>query len=88
MPSKSTLVEWRTRDIERAHPPGATSVASDIQWLIAELRNARGALNEVIAFAHDIEDANEIGRRIRFIANRTLGTYTVTSEPSAVKLAK
>lgn len=78
LPSKSTLVDWRTRDIERAHPPGTSSVATDIQWLIAELRNTRGALNEVIALAHDIEDANDIGRRIRFVANRALGTYTIT----------
>lgn len=88
LPSKSTLVEWRTRDIERAHPAGTSAVASDIQWLIAELRNSRGALNEVIALAHDIEDANDIGRRIRFIANRALGTYTVTAEESASKSGK
>lgn len=80
LPSKSTLVEWRARDIERAlaTTPGAT--ASDLTWLISELRAARGALNEVIALAHDIEDENEIGRRIRFIANRALGTYTIVPE--------
>lgn len=80
LPTKSTLIEWRARDIERAHVVPGGPLANDIKWLIAELRAARGALNEVIALAHDIEDENEIGRRIRFIANRALGTYTIVPE--------
>jgi hypothetical protein len=76
LPSKSTLIDWRARDIERAHTlANGSPVASDVAWLVAELRSARGALNEIIALAHDIEDENEIARRIRFVANRALGTY-------------
>jgi len=77
LPSKSTLVEWRARDIERAN------ASEDVAWLIAELRNARGALNEIIALAHDVDDDHEIGRRIRFVANRALGTYAVSSVEDA-----
>ena len=83
LPSKSTLVEWRARDIERAHTTTSSSVATDIRWLISELRSARGALNEVIALAHDIEGEHDIGRRIRFVANRALGTYAIVSTSDA-----
>lgn len=79
LPSKSTLVEWRARDIERAHAHPSSPVATDVKWLISELRAARNALNEVIALAHDIEDGDDIGRRIRFVANRALGTYAIVS---------
>jgi hypothetical protein len=81
LPSKATLVEWRARDIERSQASMSSPVAADLKWLVAELRIARGALNEVIALAHDIEDGNDIGRRIRFVANRALGTYPVTPLP-------
>jgi hypothetical protein len=77
LPSKNVLTDWRMRDIERAHAAPSDPTSSEVRWLVAELRNSRQALNEIIALAHDIEDSNVIGQRIRFAANRALGLYPV-----------
>jgi hypothetical protein len=77
LPSRGVLVEWRARDIERAMGLGASAGAADVRWLIAELRNARAALTEIIALAHDAQDPDLIAQKIRFTANRALGVYAV-----------
>lgn len=82
LPSKSVLVEWRARDIERVRGSGDDPVAADVRWLVAELRSARSALNEIIALAHDVSDGDQIAQRIRFVANRALGTYEIVNEPA------
>jgi hypothetical protein len=78
LPARSVLVEWRSRDIERALAAGRSPDAQDVQWLLSELRGARAALTEIIALAHDVSDPDAISMRIRFAANRALGLYTVT----------
>ena len=86
LPSRGVLVEWRARDVERAHAKNEDETAVHVKWLLAELRNARRALNEIIALAHDVDDQDRIAQRIRFVANRALGTYEIVSEkekPSA-----
>jgi hypothetical protein len=75
LPSRKVLVEWRTGDIERRYSRSQDSVSTDVAWLLAELRSARGALNEIIALAHDVSDENSIAFRIRSVANRALGLY-------------
>ena len=77
LPTRNVLVEWRARDIERAVERGASAEAADVRWLLTELRNARGALTEIIALAHDAQDPDAIALRIRFAANRALGVYEV-----------
>ena len=81
LPSKNVLTDWRMRDIERACAANTHPTPADVRWLMAELRAARQALNEVIALAHDIEDPNAIALRIRFAANRALGLYPVKLDP-------
>jgi len=83
LPSRGVLIEWRARDVERAHARGDDETAAHVRWLVAELRNARRALNEIIALAHDVDDQDRIAQRIRFVANRALGTYEIVSEPAA-----
>jgi len=73
LPARSTLVDWRSRDIERAVNAGLHPVSGDIRWLLAELRNARKALTEVIALAHDAPDADGIAMRIRAVSSKALG---------------
>jgi len=75
LPSRNVLVDWRSRDIERAVAAGRTATPEDVKWLLAELRSARAALTEIIALAHDADDRDGIGVRIRFTANRALGLY-------------
>ena len=85
LPSRKVLVEWRAGDIERKYSRSQDAVATDLRWLLSELRTARGALNEIIALAHDVSDENSIALRIRFIANRALGLYAGSrgKEPEA-----
>jgi hypothetical protein len=72
------LVDWRARDIEQALARGHSAGASDVLFLLAELHNARAALTEIIALAHDAQDPDAIAQRIRFVANRALGLYAAS----------
>jgi hypothetical protein len=83
LPSRNVLVDWRSRDIERAVDAGRNASAEDINWLLAELRSARAALTEIIALAHDAEDPDGIAMRIRFAANRALGLYETRAAKAA-----
>lgn len=78
LPPRAVRVEWRARDIERAVQAGQPVPGEHIQWLLTELRMARRALTEVVALAHDSDDPNGIGSKIRFTANRALGLYRST----------
>lgn len=75
LPSRSTLVDWRARDIDRAAAEGKPLGTEDARWLVSELRHARSALIQIIALAHDIDDGDAIAVRIRFAANKALGLY-------------
>jgi hypothetical protein len=75
LPSRGTLVEWRARDLDKAAAAGRELSAEDVRWLVAELRNARQALTQIISLAHDIDDSDAIAVRIRFAANKALGLY-------------
>lgn len=79
LPSRGTLVDWRARDIDRAATQGKPLSCEDARWLVSELRNARSALTQIIALAHDIDDGDAIAVRIRFAANKALGLYETGS---------
>jgi Ribonuclease G/E len=76
MPASEVLVEWRSRDIERAHTTSTSGVRDDIAWLAAELRKARSSLLSIYTLASDAEDS-EVISRIRFEANRALGIHPI-----------
>ena len=76
LPHPSVLVEWRMRDIERARAAGTDPAASDIRWLIAELRRARTALTEITSLAEDAGDS-ETARRLRVTAGQALELFEV-----------
>lgn len=80
LPSRNVLVEWRARDIERALSRGRTAENEDVRWLLAELRRARDALNEINSLANELDDEAGIATRIRFTANQALRLYGVTRE--------
>jgi hypothetical protein len=79
LPSAHVLVEWRARDIERAHAGSAGGTGGDVRWLLAELRRCRDALTEVAALALEL-DESPISTRIRFKVNQALRLYDVVSE--------
>lgn len=76
LPHPSVLVEWRIRDIERARAGGSDEAATDIRWLIAELRRARTALTEIASLAEDAGDS-ETARRLRVTAGQALELFEV-----------
>jgi hypothetical protein len=80
LPHPNVLVEWRARDIEKVRAAGSDATATDIRWLIAELRRARTALTEIASLAEDAGDS-EIARRIRFTANQALELYEMGKAP-------
>lgn len=80
LPHPSVLVEWRIRDIERARSAGADDAASDIRWLIAELRRARTALTEIASLAVDAGDS-DIARRLRVVSGQALELFEVSPAP-------
>jgi hypothetical protein len=79
LPSAHVLVEWRARDIERAHAGSGGNTGGDVRWLLAELRRCREALTEVSALAQEL-DEGPISSRIRFKVNQALRLYDVVSE--------
>jgi len=76
LPHPSVLVEWRMRDIERARAAGSDEPASDIRWLIAELRRARTALTEIATLAEDMGDSEPV-RQLRVTAGQALELFEV-----------
>jgi hypothetical protein len=76
LPHASVLVEWRMRDIERARGADTDDAASDIRWLIAELRRARTALTEIQSLAEDAGES-ETARRLRVTAGQALELFEV-----------
>lgn len=82
LPPKKVVIELRASDIERAYAGARSTVASDVRWLLSELRSARSALNEIIALAHDVNDQDAIAIKIRRIANRALGLYPSAPQAS------
>ena len=81
MPPRNERTIWRVSDIERAIEAGRPIDAEHVRWAMNELRQARSALREIIALAHDMGDPDAIGLRIRFTANRALGLYDPTPAP-------
>jgi hypothetical protein len=76
LPHPNVLVEWRMRDIERARSGSNDAAASDICWLIAELRRARTALTEIASLAEDAGES-EIAQRIRVTAGEALELFEI-----------
>jgi hypothetical protein len=79
LPTRAVLSEWRMRDLSRALTLGGSLSAADATWLIDELREARTALTEIIALAHDIRDDAQIALRIRMVASHAIGLYQLAS---------
>ncbi len=77
LPSRAVRTRWRAADLQRALEAGKPIEPQHVRWLLDELRSARGALTEIIALCHDVNDPDNISMKIRFTANRALGLYEV-----------
>jgi hypothetical protein len=72
-PARGGTLEWRLRDIERAHRESSHGCEADMRWLIVELRRSREALVQILTRCQDSEEP--IAREIQFVANEVLGLY-------------
>jgi hypothetical protein len=71
-------VEWRLRDIERAHRDTSHGCEADVRWLLFELRRSREALVQILSRCQDAASgAGELGAELHFVANRALGLYGI-----------
>lgn len=70
---KKAQVDARMADLEKAYAGARNAVATDVRWMLTELRGARSALKEIVALAHDVRDEDAIALKIRMIANTALG---------------
>jgi hypothetical protein len=81
-PARGGMMEWRLRDIERAHAGETHGCEGDMRWLIVELRRSREALVRILTRCQDAEET-ELLREIKFVANEVLGLYPTEAPPLA-----
>jgi hypothetical protein len=71
-------MEWRLRDLERAHAGHTGGCSEDVSWLVHELRKHRSALVEVLTRCQDAGDSSPLFVELRHLANVALGLYPTT----------
>jgi hypothetical protein len=72
-------VEWRLREIERAHRDGTHGCEPDLRWLVLELRRSRRALLTILTRCQDEDCASALADEIKFVANQALEIYEPVS---------
>lgn len=73
---RGEVMEWRLRDIERAHGSHPNDCVTDIRWLLFELRRHREALLQIFTRCQDIDDT-ALAAELRHLANGALDLYPV-----------
>jgi hypothetical protein len=80
--SPGTKLEWRLRALESAYRQSRNEAASDVLWLISEVRQARESLLRIFARCQDADDSDALAREVRQEANNALKIYApVAVEP-------
>ncbi len=74
-PAGSARLEWRLRELERQYRDLGGEAATDVLWLVHELRVARDALVRILARCDDADESDAIAREVKYVANETLGLY-------------
>jgi hypothetical protein len=72
-PARGGALEWRLRELERAHQGSTHGCEADMRWLIVELRRSREALVQILTRCQDSEDP--LARDLQYLANEVLGIY-------------
>jgi hypothetical protein len=71
------------RALEAEYRQAPRETASDVLWLVNELRQVRESLVRILARCQDAPESDAIAREIQDEANKALGMYTAADEPSA-----
>ncbi|HZU83810.1 MAG TPA: hypothetical protein VE987_12875 [Polyangiaceae bacterium] len=82
-PSRGAKLEWRLREIERAHRHSGRETEGDVLWLAHELRRGREALVRILARCQDADDSDGLARDVKYLANDALGLYEL-ADPAAI----
>lgn len=82
--SPNTKLEWRLREIERTCAQLGRESATDVLWLIHELRVSRAALLEILTCCQDADESNLTARDVRYRANAALKLYDPTEVSRAM----
>jgi len=78
LPSASVLRERRLRELELIHS-GASEAAADVRFLVQEVRTAQHVMLQIMAAAMERPEGDELGAKIRFLANHFLELYPVSA---------
>jgi hypothetical protein len=73
--SRGTKLEWRLRAIENAYRSSPRETATDVMWLVSELRMSREALVRILARCQDADTSDVLAREVGEHANAALGIY-------------
>ena len=68
-------LEWRLREIERAHRGTGRDDEVDVLWMVAELRRCRQTLVHILARCQDAADDDALAADVKYRANEALGFY-------------
>ncbi len=82
LPSRATLTDWRSRDIEGRYANRDGQEGRDLRWLLSELRRARASLTQIVALAMDGKEDDPIVQQIRGAAYDALGLYDTVQADS------
>jgi hypothetical protein len=77
---RGATFEWRLRQIEQRYQRAGGEMASDVAWLVHELRRSREALVGIFARCQDAERGDAMAAEIQYRANEALGLYAATPE--------
>jgi hypothetical protein len=72
---RGPTMEWRLRDIERAHRGTDRESKNDVLWLAHELRRHRDALVRIVSRCQDASPSDELALEIKHLANDVLQIY-------------
>lgn len=79
LPSAPILHERRLRELERSYSSGGQA-GRDVLFLVDLARRSQDALTQIMGVAMEADPNDELAKRIRFLANRSLGLYPVVDE--------
>jgi hypothetical protein len=78
-------VEWKLRALESRYGDLSSDVATDVQWLMHEVRRGREALVRILTRCQDANEDDQLARDVCFEVNEALGLYDQSERPARRK---
>jgi hypothetical protein len=74
---RAELLEWRLRDLERNCAANVQAAASDVSWLVFQIRRHRDALTRIITRCQEGDAPEALVAELQHLANAALELYPV-----------